>query len=79
MKVSDFPVTYDYLEDIYQNLLDGKNGEAVLPDNADKNTDRRFIIFPEDNINDLSEMILPAGAKADEKDKLYLNGVTYSR
>ena len=79
METSDFPISYEYLKDIYQNMLDGKTGEDIIPDDADPKADRRYISCGEDDTDHLTEMVLPGGAKADEKEKLHPTGVQYSR
>lgn len=78
MEVSDLPISYAYLPDIYHNLLDGKNGSEAIPDNIES-LDRYFLRFPEDEIYDLKELELPAGAKAYETEKLKETGVQYHR
>ena len=79
METSDFPISYEYLKDIYQNMLDGKTGRDIIPDDADPKADRRYISCGEDDTDHLTEMVLPGGAKADEEEKLLPTGVQYSR
>ena len=49
LEISDLPVTYAYLPEIYQRLLDEKTGESVIPESARENPPRRFIHHDIDN------------------------------
>ena len=42
-EVSDLPISYAYLPEIYQNLLDDRTGEAVIPEIARENPPRRYV------------------------------------
>lgn len=50
LAVSDLPVTYSYLPDIYQKLLDGCTGESVIPEIANSNPPRRYVYHEFDDI-----------------------------
>ena len=67
LNASDLPVSYAYLPEIYQNLLDEKTGEAVIPDIAKDNPPRRYIFHKYDNIYYQEVMELKDG-KAYEKE-----------
>lgn len=78
MLTSDAAIGYDDLQEIYQNLLDGKSGEAVLPENTGPERSRSYIQFEYDDLNHLTELEL-TGAKADDFEALKPTGKTYSR
>lgn len=48
--VSDLPISYDYLPEIYQNLLNEKTGEAVIPEIARENPPRKYVYHGFDDI-----------------------------
>ena len=43
-KVSDEPVSFDYLQDIYRELIDGKQTDELF-DNIDNSGPRRFLLY----------------------------------
>ncbi|MBQ9329168.1 MAG: hypothetical protein IJ225_11635 [Solobacterium sp.] len=74
--VSDLPVSYFYLPEIYQNLLDGTTGEAVIPSIAKTNPPRRYFEFAFDEVDYLEEMELDH-AHASDADALLPTGKIY--
>jgi hypothetical protein len=50
LAMSDLPISYDYLPEIYQNLLDEKTGEAVIPEIARENPPRKYVYHEFDDI-----------------------------
>ena len=75
-QVSDIPVTYDDLDQLYQNLLDQKTGEEAMPSAEGKA--RRFIRYEYNNIRHLTETVLE-NATADQSEALKETGTVFSR
>ena len=50
LETSDLPITYAYLPEIYQSLLDGETGETVIPEIARENPPRRYIYHSLENL-----------------------------
>ena len=78
LEVSDLPISYDYLPDIYQNLMDGKTGRDLIPGIAETNPVRRYIEFRFDELNELTELEL-ADAFANDVNALEPTGRVFTR
>ena len=76
--VSDLPISYDYLPEIYQNLMDGKTGKDVIPAIAETNPPRRYMEFHFDELNELTELELK-DAFANDVEALKPTGRIYRR
>ncbi len=78
MTVSEEPITYDYLPEIYQNLLDGRTGIDALPEDRDPSAPRRYMHFDYGNETHIVEMEL-VNAKAAESSALKGTGRVFDR
>ena len=78
LNVSKLPISYDYLPEIYQNLMDGGTGEDVIPDIARTNPPRRYMEFRFDELNELTELTLE-NAFANDVEALKPTGKIYRR
>ena len=45
MEISDIPVSYEDLQEAYQDLFDGKNSEDLFQKNIGLDRQRRFILY----------------------------------
>lgn len=76
--ISDTPLSYDYLADIYQNMLDGKTETDIIPEIASKNNTRRYIDYDFYHDDVLPEYEL-TDAHASDPNALQPTGKVYTR
>ena len=76
--VSDQPMSYAWLPEIYQNLLEGASGGEVLQYDPEQENVRRYLWHDYNDFSYMEEYVLKNRTAAEE-DALEKTGVTYSR